>query len=118
MDPEFLLAYAAIVATLSLIFLGVAAIVGRLSARNFSARLTKRNALTYALHVVNDDQRVLAAHLAIQAVELVDYLRGKREVPIPVFRKAIQLILDKTQADDATQGEVLRKIKEFNSTKK
>src|SRR5687767_11432269 len=106
MDPEFLLDYAVVVASLSLIFLAVARIVSRRRARNFSSRLTKRNALTYALHLVNDDEGMLAVQLGVPIGELLDYLHGKQDVPFAVFRKAIHLVLEKTQAGDATEREV------------
>jgi hypothetical protein len=116
MDQEFLLYYAVAAVSLSFVFLAAAGIVRRLMARNFSRMPpnTKRNALTYALQVVNHDEGILAEHLGIPAGELLDYLQGKQEVPIPVLRNAIRLILEKTSADHATQREVLRKIEEFD----
>jgi hypothetical protein len=75
---------------------------------------TKRNALTYALCLLNHDQRLLASYLGIPVGELVDYLDAKHEVPLPVLRKAICLALEKTQADKPTRREVLRKMREFN----
>jgi hypothetical protein len=116
MDQEFLLYYAVAVLSLSLVFLAAAGIVRRLIARNFlrMAPNTKRNALTYALHVMNHDEGLLAEHLGIPIVELLDYLQGKQEVPVPVLRNAIRLVLKKTEADNATQRDVLRKIEEFN----
>jgi hypothetical protein len=116
MDQEFLLYYAVAVLSVSLIFLAAAGIVRRLMARDLlrMAPNTKRNALTYALHVVNNDQAILAEHLGIAMGELLDYLDGKQDVPIPVLRKAIRLVLKKTNADNATQRDVLRKIEEFN----
>jgi hypothetical protein len=116
MDQEFLLYYAMAVLSLSLVFLAAVGIVRRLMARNFlrMAPNTKRNALTYALHVVNHDERLLAEHLGIRLAELLDYLHGRQEVPIPVLRNAIRLVLKKTNADNATQRDVLRKIEEFN----
>jgi hypothetical protein len=116
MDQEFLLYYAVAVLSLSLVFLAAAGIVRRFVARNFSRMPanTKRNAITYALHIVNYDGRILAEHLGIPIGELLDYLEGKQEVPIPVLRKAIRLVLKKTKADNATQRDVLRKIEEFN----
>jgi hypothetical protein len=116
MDQEFLLYYAVAVLFLSLIFLAAAGIVRRLMARDFlrMPANTKRNALTYALHLVNHDEGMLAEHLGIPAGELLDYLHGKQEVPIPVLRKAIRLVLKKTNADNATQRDVLRKIEDFS----
>ena len=116
MDQEFLLYYAVAVLSLSLIFLAAAGIVRRLMARSFLRMPpnTKRNALTYALYVVNQDKGMLAANLGIPTGELVDYLHGKQEVPIAIVRQAIRLVLEKTKADNATQREVLRKIREFN----
>jgi hypothetical protein len=116
MDQGFLLYYAVAVLSLSLVFLAAAGIVRRLIARNFlrMAPNTKRNALTYALHVVDDDEGILAEQLGIPIGELFDYLHGKQEVPIPVLRTAIRLILKKTKVDNATQRDVLRKIEEFN----
>jgi hypothetical protein len=116
MDQEFLLYYAVAVLSLSLVFLAVAGIVRRLIARNFlrMAPNTKRNALTYALQVVNHDERLLAEHLGIRLGELLDYLHGRQEVPIPILRNAIRLVLKKTKADNATQRDVLRKIEEFD----
>ena len=72
----------------------------------------KRNAVTYALFVVKRDEAMLAAHLAIPIGELADYLHGKQEVPIAVARQAIHLVLEKTEANDATRREVLRKIRD------
>ena len=74
---------------------------------------TKRNAVMYALFVINGDEAMLAAHLGIPVSELVDYLRGKQEVPMAVVRPAICLVLEKTGADKATRREVLRKIRDF-----
>jgi hypothetical protein len=116
MDAEFLLYYAVAVLALSLVFIAAAGIVRRLAARDLlrMAPSTKRNALTYALHVVNQDEGLLAEHLGIPLGELLDYLQGRQEVPVSVLRIAIRLILQKTEADNATQREVLRKIEEFN----
>ena len=114
MDQEFLLDYAVAVVSLSLIFVAAAGIVSRLRARNFSRMHTKRNALTYALYVVDHDERVLAEHLGIPVEDLLAYLHGKQEVPPRVLRKAIRLVLEKTKADNATQRDVLRKIEEFD----
>jgi hypothetical protein len=116
MDPEFLLGYAVAVVSLSLVFLAAVGIARRLMERNFLRMppSTKRNAITYALHLMNQDEGMLAEHLGIPIGELLDYLHGEQEVPIPVLRKAIRLILEKTGADHATQREVLRKIEEFN----
>jgi hypothetical protein len=116
MDEEFLSYYAVAVLCLSLVFLAAAGIARRLIARSFLRMPpnTKRNALTYALLLVNRDEGILAEHLGIPIGELIDYLDGKQEVPIPVVRKAIRLVLEKTRADKATQGEVLRKIREFD----
>ena len=116
MDQEFLLDYAVAVVSLSLIFLAAAGILSRLIARNFVRMRphTKRNALTYALHMVNQDEGLLAVHLRIPKGELVDYLNGKQEVPIQVVRQAIRLILEKTEADKTTQREVLRKVSNFD----
>jgi hypothetical protein len=80
----------------------------------FLWKYTKRNALTYALVVVDFDERMLAAHLGIPMAALVDYLHGKEEVPMAVFRQAIHLLMEKTKVDAATQREVLRKINELN----
>lgn len=82
----------------------------------FLLKYTKRNALTYALVVIDFDERMLAAHLGIPMAALVDYLHGKQEVPIAVFRQAIRLLLEKTKVDAATRREVLRKISELNRT--
>jgi hypothetical protein len=82
--------------------------------QEFLLKYTKRNALTYALLVVNFDEGMLAAHLGIPMAALVDYLHGKQEVPMAVFRQAIRLLLEKTKVDAATQREVLRKIGELN----
>ena len=116
MEQEFLLYYAVAVLSLSVVFLAAAGIVRRFMARNFLRMppSTKRNALTYALHLVNHDEGLLAEDLGIAIGELRDYLHGKHEVPIPVVRRAIRLILEKTRADNATQREVLRKIEEFS----
>ena len=116
MDREFLLYYAVAVLSLSLVFIVAAGIARRFVTRDFS-RIppnTKRNALTYALHVVNHDEGRLAEHLGIPIGELLDYLQGRQEVPIPVLRNAIRLVLEKTKADNATQRDVMRKIEEFN----
>jgi hypothetical protein len=80
----------------------------------FLFRHTKRNALLYALHVVDHHEGMLASHLEISIGELVDYLHGKQEIPMAVFRQAIRLVLEKTKADAATQCEVLRKVEEFD----
>jgi len=116
MDQEFLLYYAVAVLSLSLIFLAAAGIVRRLIARSFlrMSPNTKRNALTYALYVVNQEKGMLAAHLGIPIAELVNYLHGMQEVPIAVVRQAVRLVLEKTKADNATQREVLQKIRDFN----
>ena len=82
--------------------------------QEFLLKYTKRNALTYALLVVNFDEGMLAAHLGIPMAALVDYLHGKQEVPMAVFRQAIRLLLEKTKVYAATQREVLRKIGELN----
>jgi hypothetical protein len=102
MDEVFLLYYAVAVLSSSLVFIAATSIVRRLSARKFSSRLTKRNALMYALYLVNRDEGLLAVHLGIPRAELVDYLGGTQEIPIPIFREAIQLILEKTQANNGT----------------
>ena len=73
----------------------------------------KRNAVTYALFVLNRDEGMLAAHLGLRIGELADYLHGTQEVPIAVARQAIHLVLEKTRAEDATRCEVLRKIRNF-----
>jgi len=73
----------------------------------------KRNAVTYALFVLNRDGAMLAAHLGIPIGELADYLQGTQEVPIAVARQAIHLVLEKARTDDATRREVLRKIRNF-----
>ena len=116
MDQEFLLDYAVAVVSLSLVFLAAAAILSRLLPRNFSRMSphTKRNALMYALYLLNRDEAMLAADLGIPIGELVDYLLGQQEVPIAVVRKAIRLVLEKSKADKATQREVLRKIRAFD----
>ncbi len=108
--------YALAVVSLSLLFFAAAGIVRALMAPNLS-RLpphTRRNALTYALHAVTRDEQMLAEQLEIPVSELLDYLQGKQEVPIPVVRKAIRLVLQETQADNVTQREVLQKIRELN----
>ena len=67
-----------------------------------------------ALYAVNRDEAMLAAHLGIPIGELVDYLHGNQEVPIAVVRQAVRLALEKTRADNATQREVLRKLRQFD----
>jgi hypothetical protein len=116
MDAEFLLYYTLAILGLTLVLMAAAGIVRRFVARNFSRMPpnTKRNALTYALHLVNHDEAMLAEHLGIPIRELLDYLRGKQEVPVPVLRKAIRLVLEKTKTDNATERDVLRKIEDFN----
>ena len=116
MDQEFLLYYALAVLSLEPRLSRGGRHRAQAQARNFLRMPpnTKRNAVTYALQVVNHDEGMLAEHLGIPIGELLDYLEGKQEVPIPVVRNAIRLILTKTNADNATQRDVLRKIEEFN----
>ena len=116
MEREFLLYYAVAVLCLSLVFVVAAGFVRRFVTRDFSGMPpnTKRNALTYALHLVDHDEKILAEHLGIPIGELLDYLQGRQEVPLPVLRNAIRLVLEKTKADNATQRDVLRKIEEFD----
>ena len=78
---------------------------------------TKRNALTYALQTLNHDEGALAAHLGVPIAQVVDYLHGKQEIPIPILQKAIRLVLTQTKTDNATQSAVLRKIKEAKKHK-
>lgn len=72
---------------------------------------SKRNAVTYALYTLNHDEAALAAYLGICVDEVVNYLHGEQEVPVPVLLKTTRLLLERTKADVATQRDVLRKIK-------
>ena len=73
---------------------------------------SKRNGLTYALFTLDHDETALAAYLGVSVQELVNYLHGQNEVPIPILLKAVRLVLARTKADNATQSAVLRKIEE------
>jgi hypothetical protein len=75
---------------------------------------TKRNALLHALYALDGDESKLAAALGISVDDVLNYLHGQHELPIPVLLKAVRIVLSKTKVDSATQREVFRKINEAN----
>ena len=116
MDQEFLLYYAVAVLSLSLVFLAAVGIVRRLMARNFlrMAPNTKRNALTYALHVVDDDEGSYSpSSSGFRSASCSTISMAGRRF-IPVLRNAIRLLSEKNQSGQCYAMRRAAEIEEFN----
>jgi hypothetical protein len=76
-----------------------------------SHRETYRGTVTYALSIVDGNERILAERLGVRLGELVNYLIGVEPIPTAIFLKAVDVVLAATAEDLKRSRSILERIK-------